>query len=33
MTRHLKQPWTWLDLLIWFIFCAVGSAALIALFS
>lgn len=34
MTRlNDRQPWTWLLLLVWLLFCAIGSASLIALFS
>jgi hypothetical protein len=34
MTRPLndRQPWTWFWLLIWFLFCAIGTNYLIALF-
>lgn len=27
-----RQPWTWLLVLIWFLFCAIGTNYLIALF-
>lgn len=32
MTRHLndRNPWTWFQLLVWFLFCSIGLAAFIA---